>query len=319
MKVLVAEDEEISRRCLGAVLTKWGYEVVIATNGEQAWELLQQENAPQLAILDWMMPGLDGIELCKKIRRSKAADYIYIIMLTGNHGMEHVIAGMEAGADDYVRKPFDSQELRVRLRAGQRIMEMKETLRIQATRDALTGAWNRGAVLQLLQRDLSRADRDGTSVGVILIDVDHFKRVNDTYGHVIGDTVLQEVVTRMNRVLRPSDALGRYGGEEFLVILPECQSTDVLKVAERLRQCVSASTVITPAGSIPVTISLGATATAGANSQAVTSLLQVADAALYQAKREGRNGVVLLMNQMAANSEGPASLESQVKCFVRII
>ncbi len=261
MKILLVEDESVSRRGLELMLSKWGYTVLAANDGRLAWDLLQQEDASQMAILDWKMPGLDGIELCKKIRYSKRRNYVYIILLTSKDDMD-VVAGMEAGADDYVRKPFDAEELRVRLRAGQRILEMQEALRIQATRDALTGAWNRGAIIDLLQRDLYRAERGGSSVGMILIDVDHFKRVNDDFGHLIGDAVLQETVRRMNKALRNSDALGRYdslgryGGEEFLVVLPECQAPNVLKVAERLRQSVAATPVSTEMGAISVTISL---------------------------------------------------------------
>ncbi len=316
MRVLIADDEDISRLRLETVLIKWGYDVVAVDNGTAAWEVLQRENAPRLAVLDWMMPGIDGIDLCKKMRASQLGNYTYILLLTSKDGMENVVAGMDAGADDYLSKPFEAQEMRVRIRAGQRILEMQETLRIQATRDALTGTWNRGAIIDLLERDLSRAGRCGSSIGIILIDVDHFKHVNDTYGHQTGDIVLKEVARRMSKSLRQSDAvgrydaLGRYGGEEFLVILPDCQINGVEIVAERLRQGVALTPVFAAGYEISVTISLGATATEGKNTQQVEPLLRLADVALYEAKRQGRNRVVRNTNEISGNGASQSSLGS---------
>ena len=180
MRVLIADDDPATLLFLEGVLGDWGYEVVTARDGTEAWERLQRADSPPLAILDWMMPGLDGVEVCRKVRQQSEAAYVYLILLTRLDRTEDLVLGMEAGADDYVSKPFEEQELRVRLRAGGRIVELQETLRIEATRDDLTDAWNRRMILQILQRESIRAGREGTPLGVIMADLDHFKRINDT-------------------------------------------------------------------------------------------------------------------------------------------
>jgi len=293
MRILIADDDEVSRCKLEALLSKWGYEVISMEDGVSAWEALQQENAPRLTILDWMMPGLDGSEICRQLRQSSKGAYVYVLLLTSRVGKEDIVAGMEAGADDYLSKPFDAQELKVRVRAGKRIVDLQEALRVQATHDALTGAWNHGAIIDLLRVELVRAERDGASTGAVLVDLDHFKRVNDTYGHLTGDAVLQEAAQRMTRVLRCSDLLGRYGGEEFLAVLPGCEAPDAQALAERLRTCIARGPVATSMGNVSFTISLGVTTTGNGDQMGVATVLQRADEALYQAKREGRNRVVV--------------------------
>ena len=294
MRILIADDDEVSSCKLEALLSKWGYEVISVEDGISAWEALQQENAPRLTILDWMMPGMDGSEICRQLRQSRKGAYVYVLLLTSRVGKEDIVAGMEAGADDYLSKPFDAQELKVRLRAGKRIVDLEEALRVQATHDALTGVWNHGAIIDMLQRELVRAEREGTSTGTILVDLDHFKRVNDTYGHLTGDAVLQEAAQRMTRVLRRSDVLGRYGGEEFLVVLPGCEASDAQGLAERLRRCIACDPVATSMGKVSFTISLGVATTGKGETLGAAAVLQRADEALYQAKREGRNLVVVV-------------------------
>jgi two-component system, cell cycle response regulator len=277
--------------------------VVSVEDGMLAWEALQQENAPRLTILDWMMPGLDGSEICRRLRHSSKGAYVYVLLLTSRVGKEDIVAGMEAGADDYLSKPFDAQELKVRLRAGKRIVDLEEALRVQATHDALTGSWNHGAIIDMLQLELDRAEREGTSTGAILVDLDHFKVVNDTYGHLAGDAVLLEASQRMTRVLRRSDVLGRYGGEEFLAVLPGCERPDAQALAERLRQCIACSPAATPMGKISFTISLGVTTTCKGETMGVAAVLQRADDALYQAKREGRNRVAVVTGREGSHRE----------------
>lgn len=300
MKVLIAEDDPVSRHVLQAFLIKWGYEVVVACDGAEAWNVLQQEDAPKFAILDWMMPAVDGVELCGKIRKRAEQPYVYIILLTAKGRRQDVIEGLETGADDYLTKPFDAQELRARVRAGRRILDLQdelictqEALRSQATHDDLTGLWNRREMLDIMRRELARAHREGTSTGLLMADLDHFKRVNDTYGHLAGDAVLIAAARRMRRSVRPYDAIGRYGGEEFLIVLPGCDAADAIQQAERLRACVSVEPMETVEGKIPVTLSLGVAAVESGTEADLDSLLRTVDAALYRAKNEGRNRVEL--------------------------
>ncbi|HEX2825544.1 MAG TPA: diguanylate cyclase [Burkholderiales bacterium] len=290
MKVLIAEDEEVGLFMLESALTKAGYEVVAARDGREAWEILQRHDTPQLAIIDWMMPGMDGIELCRRVREARTGPYIYILMLTGKARKEDIVAGMQAGADDYIPKPFDADELRVRVRAGERIVVLQEALRVQATQDALTGAMNRGAIFDVLKRELAQSARTQAPVGVVIADLDHFKQINDTHGHPAGDAVLREAAARLKSVLRAYDALGRYGGEEFVLVLPSCNAQQAFEVAERARRAIANTPAITASGAVPITASFGV-AGGGPAALDVDALVRAADDALYRAKRGGRNRV----------------------------
>ena len=298
MRILIAEDDAISRRLLETVLGKWGYEVVVAVDGEQAWETFQSEDAPRLAILDWMMPGKDGIEVCRRVRERPGAPYVYILLLTAKSQREDLVNGMEAGADDYITKPFDANELKVRLRAGRRILELQsqlmaaqESMREQAERDSLTGLWNRNSIFEILRRELTRADREAAPLAVIMADLDHFKDLNDTHGHMAGDAVLREAVRRMGAGVRSYDAIGRYGGEEFLIVLPGCDGRSGVCRAERLRKLICAEPFDTSEGRISVSCSLGVASTVECDSLDCDTLVRAADAALYRAKHNGRNCV----------------------------
>jgi two-component system cell cycle response regulator len=314
VKVLIADDDMISRRLLEATLTRWGYEVVVTHDGIEAWEVLQGADAPAMAILDWMMPGMDGVDVCRKVRQRAQEPYIYLLLLTTKGRREHLIEGLDAGADDYLTKPFDPHELQVRLRAGDRIVtlqaeliEAREKLRIQAMQDPLTGVWNRRAILEILGSELARSGRDSTPVAVAIADLDHFKQINDSYGHMAGDIALCEAVSRMRTLLRPYDAIGRYGGEEFLIVLPGCTTPDAIRLAERLRLGIGEETVAIPEGNIVVTGSLGVAASDTIDATDAASLIRAADAALYRAKACGRNRIELataadiVVNMAAAN------------------
>jgi two-component system, cell cycle response regulator len=298
MKVLIADDEAVSRRLLEASLRRWGYDVIVANDGFEAARILRSPDAPKLAILDWLMPGIDGVQLCREIRQQKQEPYTYILLLTGRRAKCDVIEGLEAGADDYVVKPFDTEELKVRLRTGKRILYLQEqlistrdALRDLATRDSLTGLWNRAAILDFLANELARAARQKSAVGLILLDVDHFKQVNDTYGHLVGDEVLRNVSQALRTSTRLYDAVGRYGGEEFLVVLPGCDETNTVSHAERLRAAVSRVEINTPTGNVSVNVSLGVTIFDPQLNDDSTELIAKADAGLYLAKQNGRNRV----------------------------
>lgn len=296
MKILIAEDELLSRRVLEASLAKWGYEVVVARDGTEAWTLFEQEDEPRLAVLDWMMPGLDGVEVCRRIRHREARPYVYIVLLTARSQKQDLLRALEAGADDYLTKPFDAEELRARLHVGRRIIELqdeliaaREGLRFQATHDPLTGLFNRAAILDALRRELHRGRREHTPVGLVITDIDHFKKVNDTHGHLTGDAVLREAAHRMAASVRAYDVVGRYGGEEFLIVVPTSDEMGTLAQAERIRQSIESIPIATPAGEMRVTASFGLAVSSDAEPAEPEALVHAADAALYRAKQAGRN------------------------------
>ena len=298
MRVLIADDSLLSRRLLEQTLRTWGYEPVIACDGCQAWEILKSPESPSLAILDWMMPGFSGPELCRMVRQEGREPYTYVLLLTSRNEKEDVVAGMDSGADDYITKPFDKHELQVRLRAGTRIVELqeqlvraREALRIQATRDSLTTLWNRASIMEHLNRELSRSRREGTWVGVAVADLDHFKRINDTWGHAAGDAALKQASATMRDSLRPYDSLGRYGGEEFLIVLPGANLENTAWLADRVRVGVRTEKVKHNDLEIAVTCSFGCTSAFGGRMSA-EELIHIADEALYAAKRSGRDQVV---------------------------
>jgi len=298
MKILVADDDPVSCRLLESLLRKWSYEVLVVHDGTEAWSALQADDAPRLALLDWMMPGMDGLEVCRRVRSRPSKPYVYTMLLTANDKIRNVVEGLDSGADDYVVKPFHPEELKARLRVGTRMLnlesnlvETREVLRFKASHDALTGVWNRGSILELLERELKRAQRDGSAVGVLLTDLDHFKLINDTAGHLAGDDVLRAVTGRLKAAVRGYDAVGRYGGEEFLVLLPGCDSANLGMKAEQLRNAVSSAPVETSAGPISVTMSMGGIVSSEWKTAGPDQLLRVADSALYRAKAAGRNRV----------------------------
>ena len=298
MKVLVADDEAVSRRLIETSVRRWGYDVVVASDGLEASEILKSPAAPKLAVLDWLMPGLDGIQLCRQLRQENVDPYTYIILLTAKHSQSDVVQGLAAGADDYIVKPFDPQELKVRLHTGKRILCLldqlttaRETLRKLAAHDPLTALWNHKAITDVLVSELERADRQGSSVGVVLIDLDHFKSINDTHGHLVGDQVLREAAKCMNSIVRPYDAVGRLGGEEFLIVLPGCDQMNAVSHAERLRAALSEIIVDTFSLPIHFTASCGVMVVGPAQRVDAQTAIGAADSAMYAAKRAGRDRV----------------------------
>jgi two-component system, cell cycle response regulator len=309
MRILIAEDDPVSRRVLQAHLTKWGYEVVVTNDGVEAWNVLQKDDPPPLAILDWMMPSMDGTEVIRRLRQRDDASYVYVLLLTAKSQKEDIVAGLEAGADDYLVKPFDAHELRARIRTGKRILDLQNqlvavqaALREEATHDPLTRAWNRAGILDVLQREYARAQRIQASVGVVMADIDYFKPINDTYGHLAGDEVLRELARRMMNSVRAYDAIGRVGGEEFVIVFPDCGAESAFQRAEQLQQDITCKPVETRSALITVTASLGVAASDQGTCKDYEVLLRAADAALYRSKAEGRNRTTL------ANREEIAAL-----------
>ncbi len=297
MRILIAEDDFTSRCMLAAVLKKAGHDVLQTVNGAEAWSEMQKPDAPRLAILDWMMPELDGVEVLRRIRSLETNRPPYILMLTTRTEKSEIIKGLDAGANDYLAKPFDTGELRARVEVGRRmvamqdaLIESQETLAYQATHDALTGLLNRRSILDLLHKEISRIGRHGGMLAVGMLDIDHFKHFNDTYGHQTGDDVLCEISHFLKEHLREFDAVGRMGGEEFLVITPIPADTDIAFIFDRLCAKIAATGMTTRSGVLSVFVSIGVASTDGAN--AVDEILTAADAALYRAKDSGRNRVV---------------------------
>jgi two-component system cell cycle response regulator len=298
VKILAAEDNPVFQSLLRSLLTKWGYEVLMAKDGTEAWQILEAEDGPRLAILDWMMPGMDGIEVCRRVRGAGREPYVYILLLTSRSESEDLVEGMDAGADDYVTKPIKADELQARLRAGKRILKLqeelvgaREALRQEATHDSLTGLLNRHAILGALQVEMERAAREQQPLAVLMADLDHFKQINDHHGHLAGDAVLRESADRMKSSIRCYDSLGRYGGEEFLAVLPGCDRDGARSQAERLRAAVATEPYPVGSETLRVSCSVGLTWLAAGVRGSTDSLIREADLALYSAKESGRNRV----------------------------
>jgi two-component system, cell cycle response regulator len=295
-RILVAEDDAISRKLLERTLERAGYEVISVDNGARAKEVLCGLDAPRLALLDWVMPELDGLAVCRAVRDRSEHPYVYIILLTSKESKEDVVTGLESGADDYLTKPFNPDELKARIRTGRRILDLEDKLveardamHFRATHDSLTSIWNRGVILDLLGRELARSHREGVSTVVLLCDLDHFKSVNDTYGHVTGDEVLRETARRLVSSVRSYDFVGRYGGEEFLVVLNNCDPLRASSRAEELRRRISDKPFRTQSGALRVTMSAGLLLSKDWGHLPLEQVLNETDAALYAAKDAGRN------------------------------
>ncbi len=297
--ILLAEDDPVTRMLMTRFLKKAGYEVDAVSNGSEALDRMMARYYPIL-VTDWEMPEMDGVALCKAVRNMQLDGYVYALLLTARDSKEHIIAGLEAGADDYLIKPVHEAELIARLNAGRRILNLEHSLRaanqrnrILSITDALTGAYNRRYLMEQLPRELERCRRYAYPLSVLMCDVDHFKTINDVRGHAAGDEVLQQFAARTQKSIRStSDWVARYGGEEFLVILPETSHDGALHVAEKLRDLISATPFATRNGDCAVTASFGVAST-GPNgpdiSLKVDKLIRAADECLYQSKQEGRN------------------------------
>jgi diguanylate cyclase (GGDEF)-like protein len=297
--ILLAEDDPVTRLLMTRFLKKAGYEVDAAANGSEALDKMSKRYYSML-VTDWEMPEMDGIALCKAVRNMRLDGYVYALLLTARDSKEHIIAGLEAGADDYLIKPVHEAELIARLNAGRRILNLEHSLRVANERnrilsitDPLTDAYNRRYLMEQLPRELERCRRYAYPLSVLMSDVDHFKEINDALGHLAGDEVLQQFAVRAQRSIRTnSDWVSRYGGEEFLIVLPETAHEAAMHVAEKIRALISATPFCTRAGDAVVTASFGVASTGPCGPDialTVDALIRTADECLYRAKQGGRD------------------------------
>jgi diguanylate cyclase (GGDEF)-like protein len=300
-RVLVGEDDGVYRKLLQSLLQRANFEVTVVSDGMQALEAARVPHAPRLLILDWVMPGFYGPEICRKLRECPSTElYQYIILLSAKDAKADTVEGLEAGADDYLTKPFDAQELLARLRAGMRILELQDCLleagkklQYQATHDSLTGLWNRSAWIKLISAEWERACRNNRGITILMIDIDHFKVVNDNFGHAAGDTVLRAVGNTLDNLVRAYDVAGRYGGEEFIVVASDLDREASGYYADRIRTAIAALNVSGETQPISVTASFGVAHTDLPQSCTPDRLMRAADQALYESKARGRNCVVV--------------------------
>jgi diguanylate cyclase (GGDEF)-like protein len=297
-RILVAEDEPVSLRLLQACLVEWGYEVTSARDGQKALEVLQSPESPRLAILDWVMPGRDGIDICREVRKRRNEPYLYLLMLTSKARKQDIVEGLESGADDYLVKPYDPQELRARLRAGRRILDLQEQLvsahrliEAQMTVDPLTGVWSRNVILDILKVQLTLSSQVCSPMSLVLANVDRFRGITATFGPLAGDAVLREVARRIRGALRPPDSIGRCGAEEFAMVLPGCDTAAAANLAEKFRARVDRRDVDTSEALIPVTVSLGVVVTPSEKALDLERVWRLATEAVARAKANGHDRV----------------------------
>jgi diguanylate cyclase (GGDEF)-like protein len=297
--ILLAEDDPVTRMLMTRFLKKAGYEVDAVGNGSDALDRMTKRYYPML-VTDWEMPEMDGVTLCKAVRNLQLDGYVYALLLTARDAKEHIIAGLEAGADDYLIKPVHEPELIARLNAGRRILNLEHSLRVANQRnrilsitDALTGSYNRRYLMEQLPRELERCRRYAYPLAVLMCDIDHFKQINDARGHAAGDDVLQQFAARAQRTLRSnSDWVSRYGGEEFMIVLPETSYEGAVSVAEKIRALTAATPFATRGGDVHITASFGVASTGPSGPDItlkVDTLIRTADECLYRSKQEGRD------------------------------
>ncbi len=302
MQVLIADDERIPRTLLTRMVQGWGYDAIEADSGETAWEILNQPDPPRIAIIDWVMPVMNGVEICNGLQNRADAPLIYTILLTSKTDEASLVFALEQGAHDFLTKPASPAELRARLLVGKRFIRADDRLneslvRMEqmATTDALTGIANRRHFFQLAERELSRAQRKNSPIALMMIDVDHFKEINDNHGHAAGDAALRHLVATCQLGLRRSDIIARFGGDEFVILLPDCDTEMAKQTAERLKEAVCATPVQEQEKQFEIHVTIGITTTTKNNlpRDTITTLLRLADEALYEAKAAGRNRIAL--------------------------
>ncbi|MDY6934154.1 MAG: diguanylate cyclase [Spirochaetota bacterium] len=302
MKILIVEDDHFFQEAVKRDLESAGYNVLICNNGRDAIKIIKDQEV-RVAIIDWIMPGMDGITLCKEIRGLHLYRYVYIIMLTSKRRKQDTIIALEAGADDFLTKPADKEELISRIKVGMRILELENRLILSqrellklAKEDPLTNLLNRRSFLDEALKELDRAIREGREISTVMVDIDDFKRINDTYGHQIGDEIIIEFARRLQSSCRTYDILGRYGGEEFLILLPQTKSSSAVKIAKRIRSVIKNKPFKIMGEGITVTASFGVSVLkpdGRSKDDQIDDLVKRTDIALYEAKKGGKNRVAV--------------------------
>jgi diguanylate cyclase (GGDEF)-like protein len=290
IKVLLVDDDPAMLRLLAKWLESEGFQVLRAGDGRMAMELIEAER-PRLLVTDWEMPNLNGLELCRWVRSQNFGHYIYTVFLTVRTGSTDMLKGLEAGADDFLKKPVDRNELLARIRAGSRVMELEQRLSLLANTDALTGLATRRVLFEDVRREWGRAERYHSPLSCVMIDIDFFKRINDIHGHQAGDEVLRCVGQALKSGVRTCDYVGRYGGEEFCVFLPETDEEQAQQWAERMRSRLAELPIFVNETRLDITASFGV-AQRLADTATPEVLVDMADQALVVAKRSGRDRVV---------------------------
>ncbi len=297
MRILIADDDPVIRKIISKLISDMGHEPVTVNDGTSALEQIMKQGYP-VVVLDWMMPGMDGIDVCRAIRDIENGNICYIIMNSAREGSNSISEALKAGANDYITKMTDSIEMRARIGVGIRtaqlemeLVELNQQLRYLVRIDGLTGLLNHAAVLKELDIELDRGRREGTSTSVLMLDLDKFKAVNDTYGHQAGDQVLISFSGKLVEKCRSFDRIGRYGGEEFLIVLPRTQNREAILIAERIRLEIAEMNLDEIIQGLKITCSIGS-CTATLSVQHSSALVSAADASLYRAKEAGRNCVI---------------------------
>jgi two-component system cell cycle response regulator len=301
-RVLLVDDEPTQRLITARLLKRAGFIVETAQNGKEALERLTTAAQFHLLVTDWEMPEMDGVALCKAVRSASLDGYIYTILLTSRDAIEHLVAGLQAGADDYLTKPVLEPELLARLNTGKRIVNLERNLRTAneenrrlSVTDPLTGAYNRRYLMEQLPHELERSARYSHPLSLLMCDVDHFKKMNDTNGHQAGDEVLKAVVTTLKQNIRSTDWVARYGGEEFVIVLPETTTANATKVADTLREHLAKLPIAFNDRMLSVTASFGVAgwSTGVPADASLDALIANCDAGVYDSKAQGRNKVSL--------------------------
>ena len=297
-RVLIAESDGPTRVRLQHLLREWGFNSEAATDGIEALLHLEKHRAPDLLIMNRSLPAISGIELCRRITSNGSGPFPYIFITGREIGRRGVAESLESGASEYLNLPLKDHQLKARMIVAVRMLARQDSLissrerfRDQASRDALTGIWNRRAILEVLDEKLSGAECNVRSTGILMLDLDHFKRANDALGHPAGDSVLQQAARRFGSMLRTHDYLGRMGGDEFLIVLSAVDQAGLCELAERIRAAVAAEPFHTETNDLQMTLSIGA-AIARPGDRSSKNLIAAADEALYKAKKLGRNQVV---------------------------